>query len=325
MRVLVLGGTSFFGREVVREFTENGHEVTVFTRGNQYPADLTAAHRIKGDRSREADLHKATGHWDIVVDNIAYDAAGVNTALTALKDVGRYVLTSTVSVYRFTRETFPIPWRENCVDYTYSPAEELPSDIHWKYARGKLEAEKAARGQTRVPWTIVRPTVVYGPHDSKNRGFWYLERMRRGGPILLANGGAASFRLVDSADVATGIRLAALSQKAAGRAFNLAQEEIVTLEMFLRESARVLGLKPELLPVPLADLGELGGPHGNLINCVPDTTAAREIGFLPTPFPTFIEKAAQWFEDHWEGDTAELLRTRPEELAFAEAWKRRLA
>ncbi len=323
MRVLILGGTSFFGREVVRQFVELGHEVSIFTRGRQYPGDLPDVRKLVGDRTRLEDLKKASGRWDLVIDNIAYDAAGVQAALGALKDVGRYVLTSTVSVYRFTTDRFPMPWREGCVDYDHKPADELAADIHWSYARGKLEAEQALRAQSKIPWTIVRPTVVYGPNDSKARGFWYLERLRRGGPILLANGGAGSFRLVYSADVAKGIRLAALSPKAVGKVYNLAQSEIVTLEQFLIESARALGLKADLVSVPLSELGELGGPHASLINVVPDITASQEIGLIPTAFPTFIQKTAQWYEDEWKGDRTELLKTRPQELAFAEAWARR--
>lgn len=323
MRVLILGGTTFFGREIVRQFVEAGHEVSIFTRGRQYPIDFPDVRKFTGDRTRLDDLKKAAGPWDLVIDNIAFDGAGVQAALGAFKDVGRYLLTSTVSVYRFTRDRFPIPWREASVDYDYNPAEEVPTDVHWSYARGKLEAERAIRTQTRFPWTIVRPTVVYGPHDAKARGFWYLERLRRGGPILLANGGVGSFRLAYSLDVATGIRLASLSPKAAGKVFNLAQSEVVTLEQFLTESARALGLKAELVPVPLAELGELGGPHGNLTNIIPDDSAARELGLVTTPFATFMEKTAQWYQDHWKGDRTELLKTRPEELAFAEAWARR--
>ncbi len=323
MRVLILGGTTFFGREIVRLFHEAGHEVTVFTRGNQNPDDLPEVKRVTGDRNRAEDLKKAAGPWDVVIDNIALDGPGVQAALSAFKDVGRYVMTSTVSVYRFVRNAYPIPWKEDAADLDYRPKDENPSDIHWAYARAKFEAERALRTQKKFQWTIVRPTVVYGPHDPKNRGFWYLERMIEGGPILMANGGAGSFRLVYSLDVARWIFQAALLPKAAGRIYNLAQSEIVTLEQFLKESGRALGLTPDLVPVPLSELGDLGGPHGNLINIIPDDSAARELGVTATPFADFARQTAQWFRQHWKGDRAELMKTRPQELALAKTWSRR--
>jgi 2'-hydroxyisoflavone reductase len=323
MRVLVLGGTTFFGRDLVRELVAAGDDVSIFTRGTHYPSDLPDVRRFTGDRNRAEDLKKAAGPWDCVIDNVAFDGAGVRTALAALKDVGRYVLTSTVSVYRFVRERHAVPWKEASVVFDYQPADETPSDIHWAYARGKLEAERAVR-ESKLPWTVLRPTVVYGPNDPKNRGFWYLERMRRGGPILLSNGGAGSFRLAYSLDVAKAISAAARSVKAAGKVYNLAQEEIVTLEQFLKESARALGVKPELVPVPYSHLGEtLAGPHGTLVNVIPDTQASRELGVTPTPFSVFAEKTALWFQDHWQGDRSQLLENRPQEIAFAESWTRR--
>ncbi len=37
MKILMIGGTSFFGKEIVELALDAGHEVTIFSRGNARP------------------------------------------------------------------------------------------------------------------------------------------------------------------------------------------------------------------------------------------------------------------------------------------------
>src|SRR5262245_54714395 len=103
MRILILGGTAFIGRDIARLFREAGHSVTLFTRGNVMPSDLQPHRHIKGDRNKREDLARAAAadDWDIVVDQIAFNAGHVAGALEAFPKVKRYILNSTVSVYRY--------------------------------------------------------------------------------------------------------------------------------------------------------------------------------------------------------------------------------
>lgn len=324
MKVLILGGTSFFGKEMARQFFEDGHSVSLFTRGNEKPSDLPPHESLKGDRGKLADLSQAARHaeWDVVIDNIGYDAENAEMALQAFKHAKRFIFDSTVSVYRYVPERFAQPLKETSVSYDYIPPEENLSDIHWKYARGKLDAERVIARQSAVPWTIIRPPVVYGPYDPTQRGFWYLARLLDGGPILLANGGAASFKLAFSRDIAKAFVLAATSPRAVGKTYFVAQKEIITLRDFLEESARALDVKPQFVNIPSEILGELGGPHAPMSNLVPDTTQAEsDLGFKATPFSEFMRETAHWFRDQWKGDRAELLKTRPKELELAGKWR----
>ena len=51
MKVLVLGGTRFFGRELIKNLVEAGHDVTIATRGNREPPCSSLVKAIKTDRS----------------------------------------------------------------------------------------------------------------------------------------------------------------------------------------------------------------------------------------------------------------------------------
>ena len=85
MKVLILGGTTFFGKEIVRHFTEQGCEVATFTRGNVSPTDIHPKWRLNGQRQSLDDLNKAASFadWDVLIDNLAYSGSDVSLALKA--------------------------------------------------------------------------------------------------------------------------------------------------------------------------------------------------------------------------------------------------
>ncbi len=326
MKVLILGGTQFFGKEIVRLLADAGHSVGVFTRGNRKPQDLAPHQHIQGDRENPEDLRRAaeTEDWDAVIDNIAYSATHVRAALKAFSSTSHYILCSSISVYRYIPSSYAQPMRESEVSFDFQPVDEDLNDIHWKYARGKLEAERELVRQRKVSWTVIRPPVVYGPEDPTERGFWYLARLLRGGPLLLPNGGVQSFRIASSTDTARAfVQVIENRKRVVRKAYFIGQREIITLRDFVEESARAMGLMPDYVEIPSEILGEMGGPWAPMVNLVPDISAARkDFGFEPTPFVDFVHSTAHWFRDCWRGDEKKLLATRDKELKLATSWKK---
>ncbi len=316
MKILLLGGTEFVGRAIAEEFKKAGHDLTLFTR------------RLKGDRKNPADLDKVakSTKWDLVIDNLGYTKSDMEILVKAFAGrTGRLFFTSTVSVYRYSNRRFYQPLNEEDVQYGFTPKDEDPSNVHWQYARGKLEAEAYLTSQKEIPWTIFRPSPVYGPFDNKNRVFWYLTRLIQGGPILLGNGGVQSFRLCFSEDLARAYRSAAEKDSTKNQIYYLAQFEIVTLRQLLELSAEALKAPVEFLSLPEELLGELSGPLGNLQNFIPNIAKAQhELEYRPTPFEEFCTLTAKWFRDQWKGNEKELLTTRDEELTLAHKWKNKV-
>ena len=89
MRLLVLGGTKFLGRHTVALSLEQGHEVTLFTRGQTNPDLFPEAEHLRGDR--DGDLGALAGReWDAVVDPSGYVPRVVRGSAELLRDaVGR--------------------------------------------------------------------------------------------------------------------------------------------------------------------------------------------------------------------------------------------
>src|SRR6056297_1201481 len=99
--VLVIGGTRFIGRHLVREFLDAEYDVTLFNRGNhENPfSDTAGVDRYTGDRTSDAALlnAKEAVDPDIVVDCVAYFPGEVRMATRVFDDVGAYVFISSGS------------------------------------------------------------------------------------------------------------------------------------------------------------------------------------------------------------------------------------
>ncbi len=74
MNILIIGGTSFIGRDIVELALEAGYRVTIFSRGNQKPGFWSQINHIAGDRHIQEDVAtKLKGlQFDVVVDNIVF-------------------------------------------------------------------------------------------------------------------------------------------------------------------------------------------------------------------------------------------------------------
>ncbi len=324
MRVLVLGGTTFFGADVVRQLLAAGHTVAIFTRGAQRPDFWERVEHIQGDRQDYAGFRDrlASETFDAVIDNIAYSGEDVAGALDALRGrIGRYILTSTGSVYRYAPPHAPL--LEESVNHETVPAGYDPSDGGWQYAAGKVAAELTLM-QGDVPWTILRPPIVLGPSDPTLRGYYYFQRLMDGRPLLLSNGGVASFRLAYSDDLARAYLLALDTPQAAGRAYNICQSEIVTLRLTLEHAAEALGVPLLTAEVPskvLASRGLGGGPYSHMVNFVPSIHRAEtELGYTTTPFREWLTRTALWYRDEYRGEASADYDRRADEEAFAEHW-----
>jgi len=231
MDILVIGGTSFFGKVIVELLLEAGHRVAIFNRGNKRPEFWDRIEHIAGDRTNRGSFRQKLLRktFDAVIDNIAYNAEGVQTALQVLRDnMGRYILTSSTVVY--LSGTLSMPLSEDDIDhqidnlpgivagYTEQEISRLPEmhagytdtapDGMKRYVLGKIRAERALIEQDAVPYTIIRPAVVVGPEDPSLRAYFYFQRLMDGGPLILTNGGVQSVHLAYSRDVAKGYLLA---------------------------------------------------------------------------------------------------------------------
>ena len=73
MKILVIGGTRFFGIHMVNELLAQGHDITIATRGKAADTYGNRVQRIILDRTNETSMkHALSGkRYDVVIDKIA--------------------------------------------------------------------------------------------------------------------------------------------------------------------------------------------------------------------------------------------------------------
>lgn len=74
MKILVIGGTRFFGIHMVEELLACGHEVTIATRGKASDTFGDRVKRVLIERTNEESMKQALSgtHYDVVIDKIGY-------------------------------------------------------------------------------------------------------------------------------------------------------------------------------------------------------------------------------------------------------------
>ena len=280
MRVLIAGGTEFISLHLLQSLRRDGHEVVVLNRGRN-PGRLPAGVRtIVADRLDHAALGKALAgeRVDALVD-VTYaptTGADVDAMLEALAGrVGHALFVSTGRVYDHAQ---PIPFDE-----------DTPRSLYWgEYAKNKIAGEDALLRRHReagLPVTIVRPTHVYGPLNTRNNETFFFDRLVRGRPVLLPDAGRWLRQFGHVKDLADAMAAMLGVPAAFGQSYNVSGEEAITQAGFAELIADVIKRPLTLVPAP-TPAGGKPAPFGqNLVydcHAVYTTTRVRaELGIRP--------------------------------------------
>ena len=184
MKILVLGGTRFFGIHMVNALIESGHDVTIATRGISKDPFGDKVKRLTLDR-KDPDSMKQTlkdTHFDVVIDKIAYCSNDIKYALDAI-DCDKYIHMSSTTVYDpktintkeddFDGYSKPVVWC-NREDFSYDEIKrQAEYALHQKYADRN--------------WIAVRYPVVLGEDDYTGRLRFYVEHVLKKIPMNIDN------------------------------------------------------------------------------------------------------------------------------------------
>lgn len=248
MKILVLGGTQFIGRNLVEALIKTSHSITLFNRGKSGTELFPSVLRIIGDR-KTADIEKIKGDWDMVVDISCYYPADLESTLSQLdSSKTKYIFISTCSAYKvdpnsnMNTETAEL---NNCSE------EEKTDNSMASYGQRKAECERVL-GASGFRYSILRPALVYGQHDPTDRFYYWLHQVKTKNRIMIPDNGErvlsityvhdlinATIRLIES-DISGTYSAISVSQTSIGEFIKLASEQLGLSPTLVNATTRFL-------------------------------------------------------------------------------------
>ncbi len=179
--VLVLGGTRFIGRVFVEKVLSAAlpYQLTLFNRGQSNKDLFPEVQRIIGDRETEDIKKLAQQDWDYVIDFSGYYPDSLQHLLALLKGrVGRYIYTSTISVYNMDQIHPNTLIQEDAPRLKCSlQMRSYDKDFRF-YGQQKAACEEELEAADWLDKVILRASVVFGRYDYTDRHYYWLYRAK---------------------------------------------------------------------------------------------------------------------------------------------------
>lgn len=298
VKILVLGGTGFLGPHVVRYLAEMGQEITIFHTGGHEPDlppgishvhDPLARIPIRGIPDTLKNIVP-----DVVVHMVPEGEADARIVMEAFTGIAkRIVAISSQDVYRaFGRlhrsepgppEAVPLTEESPLREKLYHHRLEAPrnKDDPYRYwdDSDKILVERIVMSEPKLPGTILRLPMIYGPRDPQRRIFKYLKRMDDGRPTIILDAGMAKWRGARGyvENVAWAVALAVSNDNAAGRIYNVAEAKALTEAEWVGRIAEIAGWEGKIVIVPE---GILETPYDTTQHWVANSSLIRgELGY----------------------------------------------
>jgi 2'-hydroxyisoflavone reductase len=303
MKVLVIGGTLFIGRQLVDELAKGGHDVAVLHRKPKH--DLgRRIENIMADRNDPDSVREALAgrRFEVVFDNV-YDwergttAAQVEATVHACGDrLHRYVFLSSVAAYGD--------------GLNHKESDPLAPDYHSDpYTRHKATTERLLfrmHVRSGLPVVTFRPPFVYGPGNPFYREQFFWDRLRAGRPIVIPGDGHRLMQFVHVSDLVQAMLRAVVEPRAVGEAFNIGDSKPLTQVDLVERLARVAGCEAALVRIPRDAIAQAGGnameaPYyfGEYFDLPPITEymgkAVRLLKVDMTPFDAGLKETYRWY------------------------------
>ncbi|MBV6403214.1 MAG: 3 beta-hydroxysteroid dehydrogenase/Delta 5--_4-isomerase [Anaerolineales bacterium] len=225
MKLFVTGATGFTGSRVVPLLLKNGYEVRCLHRASSDRSTLSDP-KIEwalGDLSDTQALTSAMQGTDALVNIASLGFGHADSIIRAAKDAGikRAVFISTTAIF---------------------------TQLNAKSKTVRVAAELAIE-TSRLKYTILRPTMIYG--SPRDRNMWRLIRFIRVSPIIPVFGAGKSLQqpiFVD--DVAQAVVSCVSNDKTIGKSYNIAGKHPLTYNEVIDTIAKATNKRVWKIHIP---------------------------------------------------------------------------
>ena len=270
--VLVTGASGFVGSHVVPELVRGGHRVVALVRDAKAGAAVTA--RLDADQRRAMELR--TGD-PVANTGLAEALSGVDAvvhlvAIARDRDGGRSLLRVNLGG---TKHMLDAARAAGVRRFVHVGALGVTDDPELHYASSKAKAEAAVRAGG-LDWTILKPSLLWGPRD----GFFNIVAdLVRTSPVVVPvpGSGNSRFQPLAIADLAICVRMSVEDPATIGAAIELGGPRTWTYREITREVLAGMRRKRRIVPMPVPIIGAV----------------ARTSEALHIPFPVASDQLRQ--------------------------------
>ena len=238
MNIVLVGGSGFLGRHVVRAFTKLGHRCTVLSR---HPAQRRNMRLAKGARLLQCDVHDRDALTQAFADaDAVVSMAGIlNESPFGGNDFERVH----VELVQTIVEACKASGVRRLIHVSALNAGKGES----RYLETKGRAEALLRDEQELDTTIFQPSVIFGPGDSFFNRFADLLRWT---PVLPLACAGSRMQPVYAGDVAAAVAAALDDPATFGHSYELGGPAVYSLLELVRFTASTLGLRRCVVPQP---------------------------------------------------------------------------
>ncbi|MGB0134440.1 complex I NDUFA9 subunit family protein [Dokdonella sp.] len=288
-KIVILGGTGFVGSHMVPRLHADGHQITVLSRNRELNRELGVLPRVRVENADVHDLANLTRKLagaDAVINLVGIlnergsDGSGFHKAHVKLTD------------------TVIAACKAAGVSRLLQMSALRAGEGASHYLRTRFDAESRVR-DSRLDWTLFRPSVIFGRGDGL---FFRFASLIRVAPVLPLARADAKFAPVYVGDVAEAFARSLAHPHSVGHSYELFGPRVISLREIVRWTAeltgrhcRVIGL-PDSLGYVQARIGEWlpGKPISRdnfrslLIDSVGERDGLGELGIVSTPMEMIV-------------------------------------
>ncbi|MBS3060403.1 MAG: NAD(P)-dependent oxidoreductase [DPANN group archaeon] len=240
MKILITGATGFIGQNLVMALAKKSkHNISVLVRKTgAFPDNVQV---ILGNLVDSESLMKATKNIDVIVHLAAY----VN-----IKNRRHSEQTNIIGLENMLKAA-----KQNKVrHFIFFSTAVITSEIPGVYTQHKKIGEDLVR-RNSLPYTIIRPSLVYGQYDNKNFGRM-IALIKRHPIVPIVGSGKAKTQPVLVDDLVD-VTIKAIEKKPQNKVYFIAGPESITVNEMIKLVANQLGVTRHIIhiPIPIA----LGG------------------------------------------------------------------
>lgn len=235
--IFITGGTGFVGTEIQKAL--KGHPLKVLVRKGDVGQRNPEATYVTGDVTEAASLAGAMDGCKTVIHLVAI-----------IEETGGATFDKVIR--QGTENAVAEAKRAGVEHFIHMSALGVRNDPQYPYFYAKFQAEEAVK-QSGIPYTIFRPSIIFGPKD----GFInQLADLVRSAPVVpIAGTGRSLFQPVSVGEVAKSFAWAVDHSESYGKTYDLGGPDILTYDQIIDIIQKQIGTSKKKAHIPAGLVG----------------------------------------------------------------------